>query len=143
MPVRERDYGKVILLEMEEKEKESNELFHELIGAIRRNSNLHIGAFERRYLTYSEAHKAMDALIKYGIFHAGTIRTYYTDGTIRLLGGWITDVSNGLAPAIVADMLGYIVGDKPIGTFETNDLFRSKIAKEIANGIIPDLEEVK
>lgn len=138
MTVKEKNSGQVFLLEPTEKSEV--ELFHELICALRLNSNLRIGAFERRYSTYCEASKVMDALMEKGVFHAGTIRTHYMDGTVRLLGAWLYGASknNGIGKQVAADMLGHIVGDNAVGIFETEKLFRSEVVKEILAGIIPE-----
>ena len=139
MSVRERSSGNVYLLETEK--GDNNEIFHELIGAIRINCDLKIGAFERSYATISEACKVMDYLIEKGIFHAGTIRTHYKDGTVNLLGAWIKGEENksgSLGKQIVGDMLAHIVGDKPVGSFITEQLFRGELAKQVVTGVLPN-----
>lgn len=136
MSVRKKHSGNVFLLEP--KEQSEQEIFHELIGAIRLNSNVQIGAFERRYSDYGEASKAMDALIEQCIFHAGTIRTHYQDGTVRLLGAWLDGADSGVGLQVAGDMLEHIVGDTTVGIFDTEKLFRRDIAKVIASGIIPE-----
>ncbi|MCK1999906.1 hypothetical protein MZM54_00735 [[Brevibacterium] frigoritolerans] len=136
MSVRKKHSDNVLLLEP--KEQSEQEIFHELIGAIRLNGKVQIGSFERRYSNYGEASKAMDALINQGIFHVGTIRTHYLDGTVRLLGAWLDGADNGVGLQVAGDMLEHIVGDTTVGLFKTEKLFRRDIAKAIARGIIPE-----
>ncbi|PFU40460.1 hypothetical protein COK86_19340 [Bacillus cereus] len=137
MTVRKENRSNIVLIEPVEGSEEV--LSHELIGVIRLNSNLHIGAFERRYSAYGDACKAMEALVEQGIFHAGTIRTYYIDGTVRLLGAWLygADQNNGIGKQVASDMIRHIVADKVVGVFDTENLLGSEIAKEIMAGIIP------
>ena len=138
MPIRDNDYGQVLLLQPDEARVDG--LVHELIGAIRLNSNLRIGAFARRYSTYDEAALVMKALIRHGVFHAGTIRTHYADGTVRLLGSYLysSPRNSGIGEAVAGDMLCHIVGDKTIGSFKTDGLFPGNVAQSIYDGKIPE-----
>lgn len=105
MTIRKENIGNILLIEPVKGSEEG--LFHELIGAICLNSNLHIGAFERRYSAYGDAGSAMEALVQQGIFHTGTISTYYIDGTVRLLGAWLNgiDQNNGIGIHVASDMI--------------------------------------
>jgi hypothetical protein len=132
MPVRDQRSGNVIMLDSTDREEE---LFHELIGALRMNSNLRIGAVDRKFLSFDEASKVMGELIKKGIFHVGTIRTHYRDGTVRLLGAWLYGENNGISSQVAGDMLGHIVGDKTLGYFNLSEFFQDKILDDDDEGI--------
>ncbi|WP_427137335.1 hypothetical protein [Psychrobacillus psychrodurans] len=60
------------------------------------------------------------------------------DGTVRLIGAWLYGVPEhiGIGKQITGDMLGYIVGDNPVGICETDKLYPTEVAKENAAGII-------
>jgi len=98
------------------KRAREEELFHELICAVRSNGKLRIGAFDRRYSNYHEACTAMDVLIEQGIYHVGTIRTHYLDGTVHLLDAWLNGAAknNGIGEQVASAMLRHIVRDNPV-----------------------------
>lgn len=128
--------GPVLLIEPIESSEEV--LFHELIVAVRlMGEGLLIGAYEHRYSTYEEASKIMDVLIKNCVFHAGTIRTHYRNGTVRLNGSWLYGATQykGIGEQVAADMLGHIVGDYAVGILESDRMLSREVVKDILTKI--------
>lgn len=104
-------------------EKEKSCL-HEIIGLRRIHSQLEIGAFETKYKNAEKAKQALKALINTNLFHAGIIRTHGVDGSVEFPGFCVTEKEVG--KQIVGDLLGYIAGDRTIGTFQTEHLYLSR-----------------
>lgn len=127
MNIKQKNRDQMYVLEPDMEQHEEG-IFYEIIGLRRINEKVEIGLFETRYYNYVKASQSLQALIKTNLLHAGTIRTYYLDGSIKLLGAFVTEKEVGRQ--IVGDLLGYIVGERTLGTFETENLFLSRQSGE-------------